>query len=101
MKHLKVDAKTRVLIEKAVAMHSDGHDIEITQLSAEIDEDGVEGLNLRLRYALSQRPVDARKSIGMISAIHDALASNGDDRFVFVEHFFDDQQPIGASTHAP
>ena len=28
MKHLKVDAKTRVLIEKAIAAHSDGHDIK-------------------------------------------------------------------------
>jgi hypothetical protein len=61
MKQPKVDAKTRKLIEQAIAAHSDGHDITITHLFAEIDGEGVEGISLGLRYALSQRPVDPKK----------------------------------------
>jgi hypothetical protein len=63
MKQPKVDAKTRKLIERAIADHRDGHDITITHLLAEIDDEGVEGISLGLRYELSQRPVDVKKSI--------------------------------------
>lgn len=97
MKKPTVSAKTRRLIEQAVEAHRDGHDIKITHLFAKLDGDGVEEIWLGLQYALSRRPVDARNSIRMLTAISDALAHNDDDRFVFVEHFFADQQPIGAS----
>ena len=101
MKQPKVDAKTRKLIEQAVAAHSDGHDIKITHLFAEVDHEGVEGITLGLRYALSKRPVDVRKSLAMLTAINDSVSLNDDSRFVFIQHFFDAKQPIGASTHAP
>jgi hypothetical protein len=94
----KVDEKTRSLIEQAVERHSDGHHIKITHLYAKLDDEGVEEIWLGLQYALSERPVDARKSIKLLTAINDALALNDDDRFVFVEHYFADQQPIGASS---
>jgi hypothetical protein len=100
MKRPNVDAKTRRLIEQAVAAHSDGHDIKIIHLFAELDDEGVEGITLGLRYALSRRPVDAGKSVGMLVAVNDALSGQDDPRFVFIEHFFDDAQPIGASAHA-
>jgi hypothetical protein len=94
MKQPKVDAKTRKLIEQAIAAHSDGHDITITHLFAEIDGEGVEGISLGLRYALSQRPVDPRKSLELRSAISGALAKNGDVRHVHIYKKFDDQQEI-------
>jgi hypothetical protein len=100
MKQPKVDAKTRKLIEQAVAAHSDGHDITITHLLAEVDDEGVEGISLGLRYALSQRPVDVKKSIEMLTAINDAVSLNDDDRFVFVQHYFADKQPIGVPNSA-
>jgi hypothetical protein len=101
MKRPTVDAKTRRLIEQAVAAHSDGHTIKITHLSAELDDDGVEGITLGLTYGLSQRPVDAGKSLDMLTAVNDALSAQDDQRFVFIEHFFDDAQPIGALAHVP
>jgi hypothetical protein len=90
----KVDAKTRRLIEQAVAAHSDGHDIKITHLFAEVDDEGVEGISLGLRYGLSRHPVDPRKSLDMRSAISDALARIGDLRVVYIDKEFHDQQEI-------
>jgi hypothetical protein len=94
MKQPKVDAKTRKLIERAIADHRDGHDIRITHLLAEIDDEGVEGISLGLTYGLSRHPVDPRKSLELRSAISDALARIGDLRHVYIFKKFDDQQEI-------
>jgi hypothetical protein len=94
MKPPKVDAKTQKLIEQAIAEHSDGHDIKIVHLFAEVDDEGVEALALGLRYALSRRPVDPRKSLDLRLAISDALADVGDLRVVYIDKEFDDQQEI-------
>jgi hypothetical protein len=94
MKTAKISQKIRALIEKAVADHLDGHDIKITHVVAEIDDDGEESISLGLQYALTPRPVDPRKSLEMRSAISDALASIGDLRIVYIHKKFDDQQEI-------
>ncbi len=101
MKQPKVDAKTRKLIEQAVDAHRDGHDIKITDLVAELDDFGVEEIWLGLKYALSQRPVDPRKSRVMQTAISDALAAYGDLRMVYIVRSFDDRQEIEAVQRAP
>jgi hypothetical protein len=94
MKKPTVSAKTPRLIEQAIEAHRDGHDIKITHLYAQLDDEGVDEIWLGLQYALSQRPVDPRKSLYMRSAISDALAGTGDLRVVHIDKEFHNQQEI-------
>jgi hypothetical protein len=94
MKTAKLGQKTRALIEKAVADHLDGHDVKITRLFTELEDDGNECIWLGLRYALSARPVDPAVSVDMLWAVNNALSKSGDSRMVYIEREFHDQQPI-------
>ena len=89
-----IDDKTKKLIESVVVSHLDGHEIEPCNIVVDVDDDGMECLEVGLCYKLSAKPVDPAKSLDMLSALRDALVAAGDARVPYVEHYFDDNQQI-------
>jgi hypothetical protein len=90
----------RTLIESVISQHLNGHRTQPCNIFIEADEDGVESISVGLCYDLSNKPVDPEKSIDMLAALRDALIANGDNRVPYIEHYFDDSQPIRALSRA-
>ncbi len=96
----QIEGDTRVLIEKVVAEHLDGHEIEPCQIVVDVDDDGSQSIEVGLCYKFSSHPVDPAKTLDMLSAITHALIASGDFRIPYVEHYFEHDQPIKGEQRA-
>lgn len=97
---LEAELATRTLIENVVKQYLDGHEIDPCNIFVEYDEDGDQCISVGLYYKFSRKPVDPANSLAMLGAIRDALVEAGDQRFPYVEHYFDDKQEIKGARRA-
>lgn len=56
------------------------------------DHDGDPVLLIDADYAYSEKPIDVRATIGLISELRDALEEIGEFRFPHIRHHFDERQ---------
>ncbi|MFZ1108596.1 MAG: hypothetical protein WAN43_09665 [Rhodomicrobium sp.] len=61
------------------------------------DHDGDPVLLIDADYAYSSDPIDVRATVGLVSALRDALEDIGEFRFPHVRHHFDERQRTAKS----
>ena len=84
---------TRAIIEAAVRAYAPDQKFVRMEIRDYTDRDVVEGLEIELHYERSNRQLGSKERAGMRRAVGDALASRGDPRFPYLEHFFHADTP--------
>jgi hypothetical protein len=82
------------LIEDVMKNHLDGHNIQAKNIRVETEVDGSQMVCVDMHYEYSTRPINPRSTINMLTALNDALSEQDDERFVYVENYFDERQKI-------
>lgn len=62
------------------------------------DHDGDPVLFIEARYNLSDRPIDAGVTFGLLRALREALEAAGETRFPHIRHHLDEQQQVARSS---
>ena len=92
-----IDMKVRDAIERVLRQRMKRHGYRSADIRADVDHDGDPVLRIDVHYDLMPDPLDPTATVGLLSALRDALDEIGETRFPHVRHEFADTQAIASS----
>lgn len=69
----------------------------VCRLVEEFDEDGVPSWSIDLCYRLSNTPIKTKDTAKLIFRIREFLFGRGDNRFPYIYHNLEDNQPVATA----
>ena len=96
----EVSERTREVVTRALRDRLGPHGFREAEISAGEDHEGDPVIFVTARFDLVPRPIDASITFDMTSAIQDALATVGEERFPILSFDFDDRQEVATHSSA-
>ena len=96
-----VDENTKKIVVDTIRARLDGRELDYCKFTVKTDDDGSRWIDAVVKFKLSPIPVDASQTLGLRSAVTDALSAANDPSNVILDFHFDDNQPIKGFERAP
>ena len=91
-KNETIDKKVIGAIEGVLKARMGRFGFKRASVRAGEDLDGDPALRIDAEYAYSEKPIDVRATVGLVTELRDALEKVGEDRFPYIRHHFDERQ---------